>query len=50
MSNVPRLSGALRVYTGLTRETDQNDNSAELLRKRQFITKKRTSVEGTAII
>ncbi|WAR07337.1 ASCC3-like protein [Mya arenaria] len=50
MSGLPRLSGALRVYTGLSTDTGSSHthDSSELLRKRQLVTKKKTTVEGSS--
>jgi len=46
MSTAPRLSGALRVYTGLSDEAGIHSGNDDLLKKRQLVTKKKTAVEG----
>lgn len=46
MSVAPRLSGALRVYTGLSEDTGGPSQSNDLWKKRQLVTKKKTAVEG----
>ncbi|XP_052242448.1 activating signal cointegrator 1 complex subunit 3-like [Dreissena polymorpha] len=46
MSNLPRLSGALRVYTGLDLPGRHEDG--ELFKKRQLVTKKKTTVEASS--
>lgn len=46
MSVAPRLSGALRVYTGLSEDTGGPSQSDDLWKKRQLVTKKKTTVEG----
>jgi hypothetical protein len=47
MSELPRLTGALRAFTGLSGTSlSESFQDEELLKKRQFMTKKKTSVEG----
>lgn len=47
MSNIPRLSGAIRAFSGVTNINSNFESQDELLKKRQYITKKKTAVEGS---
>lgn len=50
MNQLPRLTGALRAFTGLSGgEPSMSFQDEELLKKRQFMTKKKTSVEGKPV-
>ncbi|KAL4233009.1 activating signal cointegrator 1 complex subunit [Mactra antiquata] len=47
MYQLPRLSGALRAFSGLPSSVESTTNDDELLKKRQLISKKITAVEGS---